>query len=62
MKKTYIQPASTIIVMPDHLCVNGLNMASVLNGDDGSHVDKIDVVEEDKSEGMGWDVENWGGD
>lgn len=62
MKKTYIQPASTIIVMTDHLCVNDLNMASVLNGDDGSHVDKIDVVEEDKSEGMGWDVENWGGD
>lgn len=62
MKKTYIQPASTIIVMSDHLCVNGITMGSVLNGDDGSHVDKIDVVEEDKSEGMGWDVDSWGGD
>ena len=62
MKKTYIQPASTIIVMSDHLCVNGLNMASVLNGDDGSHVDKIDVVEEDKSSSMDWGSGSWGGD
>lgn len=62
MKKTYIQPASTIIVMTDHLCVNGLNMASVLNGDDGSHVDKIDVVEEDKSSSMDWGSGSWGGD
>lgn len=62
MKKTYIQPTSTIIVMSDHLCVNGLNMASVLNGDDGSHVDKIDVVEEDESKNMDWGADKWGGD
>lgn len=62
MKKTYIQPTSTIIVMSDHLCVNGLNMASVLNGDDGSHVDNIDVVEEDKSKDMDWGVGSWGGE
>lgn len=63
MKKTYIQPTSTIIVMSDHLCVNGLNMASVLNGDDGSHVDKIDVVEGEKSEtDYDWGIGSWGGD
>lgn len=63
MKKTYIQPASTIITMSDHLCVNGLTMASVVNGDDGSHVDKIDVVEGDKSAtDYDWGADSWGGD
>lgn len=63
MKKTYIQPASTVITMSDHLCVNGLNMASVVHGVDGSHVDKIDVVEEDKSAtDYEWDSGSWGGD
>lgn len=63
MKKTYIQPASTIITMSDHLCVNGLNMASVVHGGDGSHVDKIDVVEEDKSATeYDWGSGSWGGD
>lgn len=60
MKKTYIQPASTIIVMTDALC-NFLH-GSVLNGDDGSHIDKIDVVEEDESKNMDWGADKWGGD
>lgn len=60
MKKTYIQPASTIIVMTDALC--SFLHGSVLNGDDGSHVDKIDVVEEDKSSSMDWGSGSWGGD
>ena len=60
MKKTYIQPASTIIVITDALC--SFLHGSVLNGDDGSHVDKIDVVEEDKSADMGWGADKWGGD
>lgn len=63
MKKTYIQPASTIIVMSDHLCVNGINMASVVNGNDDSHVDNIDVVEGEKSEtDYDWGAGSWGGD
>ncbi len=60
MKKTYIQPASTIIVMTDALC--SFLHGSVLNGDDGSHVDKIDVVEEDESKNMDWGADKWGGD
>lgn len=59
MKKTYIQPASTIIVLSDALC--SFLYASV-EKPDGSHVDKIDVVEEDKSAGMGWGADSWGGD
>lgn len=61
MKKTYIQPASTMIVLSDALC--NIVTASVVNGDDGSHVDHIDVVEGDKSESsMDWGVNSWGGD
>lgn len=60
MKKTYIQPTSTIIVMTDALC--SFLHGSVLNGDDGSHVDKIDVVEENESEKMDWGAGSWGGD
>ncbi len=62
MKKTYIQPTSTVIVMSDHLCVNGLNMASVEHGITHENVDKIDVVEEDKSSSMDWGSGSWGGD
>ena len=60
MKKTYIQPTSTIIVMSEALC--SFLHGSVLNGDDDSHVDKIDVVEEDESAGMDWGTDSWGGD
>lgn len=62
MKKTYIQPASTIITMSDHLCVNGLTVASVKLGETDKTIDNIDVVEEDKSAGMGWGADSWGGD
>lgn len=59
MKKTYIQPASTIIVLSDALC--NFLYVSVRNGDDDSHVDNIDVVEEDKSASMDWGADSWGG-
>lgn len=60
MKKTYIQPASTIIVMSDHLCA--FLHASVEHGITHENVDKIDVVEEDKSSSMDWGSGSWGGD
>lgn len=60
MKKTYIQPASTIIVLSDALC--DLVCASVRHGDDGSHVDNIKVVEGDESKGMDWGIGSWGGE
>lgn len=62
MKKTYIQPTSTVIVMSDNLCDNGITMASVVHGDTGDNVDKIDVVEEDKSANMDWGSGSWGGE
>lgn len=60
MKKTYIQPATTIIVLSETLC--SLFKASVVHGDDGSHVDNIDVVEENESASMDWDADSWGGE
>ncbi len=62
MKKTYIQPASTIITMSDHLCVNGLTAASVKLGETDKTIDNIKVVEEDKSSSMDWGSGSWGGD
>lgn len=60
MKKKYIQPASTIIVLSDALC--SFLYASV-EKPDGSHVDKIDVVEGEKSEtDYDWGAGSWGGD
>ena len=59
MKKTYIQPYSNVIVMTDALLLNG----SVVHGDDGSHVDNIDVVEGEKSEtDYDWGSGSWGGE
>lgn len=58
MKKTYIQPASTIIVMTDALCA--FLHASVEHGITHENVDKIDVVEEDKT--LDWGSGSWGGD
>lgn len=60
MKKTYIQPTSTMIVLSDALC--SFLHASVQNGITHDHVDKIDVVEEDKSKDMDWGVGSWGGE
>lgn len=65
MKKTYIQPTSTVITMSDNLCDNGILTASVIKGgsEGGEHVDNIDVVEENKSsEDYKWDSGSWGGD
>lgn len=48
-----------MIVLSDAL----LTTASVVHGDDGSHVDKIDVVEEDKSkDDFDWGPGSWGGE
>lgn len=58
MKKTYIQPTSTIIVLPEDLC--GYLHASVEHGITHENVDKIDVVEEDKT--LDWGADSWGGD
>lgn len=60
MKKTYIQPASTIIVLPEDLC--GYLNASVEHGVTGDHVDNIDVVEENESSSMDWGSGSWGGE
>lgn len=61
MKKTYIQPASTIIVMTDALC--GFLHASVEHGITHDHVDNIDVVEGEKSEtDYDWGPGSWGGE
>ncbi len=58
MKKTYIQPASTIIVMSEALC--SFLKASVEEGGTGKHVDDIEV---DESSNSDWsDVNSWGGD
>lgn len=60
MKKTYIQPASTIITMSDHLC---LTIASVKLGETDKTIDNIDVVEGEKSEtDYDWGSGSWGGD
>lgn len=60
MKKTYIQPASTIIVMTDALC-SFLN-ASVKLGETDKTIDNIKVVEENESSSMDWGSGTWGGE
>ncbi len=61
MKKTYIQPASTIIVMSEALC--SLAIASVKLGETDKTIDNIDVVEGDKSAtDYDWGSGSWGGD
>lgn len=62
MKKTYIQPTSTVITMSDNLCDNGLTIASVKLGETDKTIDNIKVVEEDESSKMDWDSGTWGGE
>lgn len=63
MKKTYIQPTSTVITMSDNLCGNGIMAASVKLGDSNETIDNIEVVEDDKSDtDYKWDSGSWGGD
>lgn len=62
MKKTYIQPASTIITMSDNLCDNGLTIASVKLGETDKTIDNIKVVEENESSSMDWGSGTWGGE
>ena len=62
MKKTYIQPTSTVITMSDNLCDNGLTIASVKLGETDKTIDNIKVVEENESAGMDWGADSWGGD
>ena len=62
MKKTYIQPTSTVIVMSDNLCDNGLTIASVKLGETDKTIDNIKVVEENESSSMDWGSGTWGGE
>lgn len=60
MKKTYIQPTSTIIVMSEALC--SLAIASVKLGETDKTIDNIKVVEENESSSMDWGSGTWGGE
>lgn len=62
MKKTYIQPTSTVIVMSDNLCDNGILTASVKLGETDKTIDNIKVVEENESSSMDWGSGTWGGE
>ena len=63
MKKTYIQPTSTVITMSDNLCGNGIMAASVKLGESDETIDNIEVVEDDKSgTDYKWDSGSWGGE
>lgn len=63
MKKTYIQPSSTVITMSDNLCGNGIMAASVKLGESDETIDNIEVVEDDKSgTDFDWGSGSWGGD
>lgn len=62
MKKTYIQPACTVITMSDNLCDNGLTIASVKLGETDKTIDNIKVVEENESSSMDWGSGSWGGE
>ena len=62
MKKTYIQPTSTVITMSDNLCDNVLTIASVKLGETDKTIDNIKVVEENESSSMDWGSGTWGGE
>ena len=62
MKKTYIQPTSTVITMSDNLCDNGLTIASVKLGETDKTIDNIKVIEENESSSMDWGSGTWGGE
>lgn len=62
MKKTYIQPTSTVITMSDNLCGNGIMAASVKLGESDETIDNIEVEEEDKSGSLDWGSGSWGGE
>lgn len=63
MKKTYIQPSSTVITMSDNLCGNGIMAASVKLGESDETIDNIEVVEDDKSTtDFDWGSGSWGGE
>ena len=62
MKKTYIQPTSTVITMSDNLCGNGIMAASVKLGESDETIDNIEVVEDDKSGSLDWGSGSWGGE
>lgn len=53
-----------VVVMADALCQAELKFGSIVNGDTGEHVDKVNIVNEDKSsKEYDWDNPNsWGGD
>ena len=63
MKKKYIQPITMVVVMSDALCQTELQIASVVNGKTGKHVDNVDIVnEKESSKNYDWSTDSWGGD
>lgn len=53
-----------VVVMADALCQTELQIASVVNGKTGKHVDNVNIVNENQSlKEYDWDDTNsWGGD
>lgn len=52
-----------VVVMADALCQTELQIASVVNGKTGEHVDNVNIVNENKSSTeYGWGMDSWGGD
>ena len=63
MKKKYVKPISMVVVMADALCQTELKFGSVVNGDTGKHIDKVDIVNENESKDKyKWDDTEWGVD
>lgn len=64
MKKKYVQPITMVVVMADALCQAELKFGSIVNGDTGEHIDKVDIENENVSKDKyDWDNPNsWGGD
>lgn len=63
MKKKYVKPISMVVVMADALCQAELKFGSIVNGDTGEHIDKVDIVNENESKDKyKWDDTEWGGD
>lgn len=63
MKKKYVKPSVSVVVMGDELCSNGLTLGSVQT-QEGKHVDQFEVVEKEQSENQyDWDFSSgsWGG-
>ena len=52
-----------VVVMSDALCQTELQIASVVNGKTGKHVDNVDIVNgKESSKNYDWSTDSWGGD